>query len=54
MPPVQATVGGAPYLGVQEVREAECIHHDQRLGESRAWKVQWRPRVGASEGRALL
>lgn len=34
VPPVQGPVRRALYLGVQEVREAERVHHDQRLRES--------------------
>lgn len=35
MPPIQGAVGGARDLGVEEVGEAECVHHDQHLWESR-------------------
>lgn len=34
VPPVHGPVRGALYLGVQEVREAERVHHDERLRES--------------------
>lgn len=34
--PVEAPVGGAPDLGVQEVGQAEGVHHDQRLREGGA------------------
>lgn len=39
--PVAAPVGRAPYLGVQQVGEAERVHHDQRLwgGGAAGWAL---------------
>lgn len=45
MLPVESPVGGALYLGVQEVGEVERIHNDQRLWEREAAGHRQRPLV---------